>query len=318
MSPVAPAPPRRLCTLAGVALLALGVLVNPWTLQAVASRDGSIDSVASRQLIGLCEAGALSLGFVLVFHRGRAARTAALALWMALLVLGAAELALRLTGYGPWSMSPVRTRIEPGGRFFTEHPTRGFAHLPGAFTVTLASAYTFRVTHGPDTLRITRPPAADGQAGPPGRPGIWTFGCSLTHGWTVEDHETWPWRLQAELPEHEVVNFGVDAYGTLQSLLELREALDAGRRPDIVVLAYASFHDVRNTLPRVWRKTLARSVSLGRSTRPSRGCRSTAASTSPDPPRSTSAFRCRPASRSRTSSSVRGTTSSRGGCRATR
>jgi len=51
------------------------------------------------------------------------------------------------------------------------------------------------------------------------------------------------------------VNFGVSGYGTLQSLIQFREAIKNGARPAAVVLSYASFHDRRNTLARSWMKT---------------------------------------------------------------
>jgi len=44
------------------------------------------------------------------------------------------------------------------------------------------------------------------------------------------------------------VNFGVSGYGTLQSLIQLEQSLTQKAFPSLVILAYASFHDVRNTL----------------------------------------------------------------------
>ena len=52
-------------------------------------------------------------------------------------------------------------------------------------------------------------------------------------------------------------------YGTLQSLIQLREALQHRRKPKLVVLNYASWHDVRNTFIRARRKMLAVASSLG-------------------------------------------------------
>ena len=50
------------------------------------------------------------------------------------------EAAVRMTGRRPWNAEPWtnHVRIEPGGRFFTKHPTLGYSHLPGSFVVTLA------------------------------------------------------------------------------------------------------------------------------------------------------------------------------------
>jgi hypothetical protein len=55
----------------------------------------------------------------------------------------------------------------------------------------------------------------------------------------------------------------VNGYGTLQSLMQFRQALVKRGRPDAVVLAYASFHDERNTFLRQRRKYMVPYNSLG-------------------------------------------------------
>jgi hypothetical protein len=92
---------------------------------------------------------------------------------------------------------------------------------------------------------------------------IGIFGCSFTHGWSVNDDETYPWLLQQQLPNCEVVNFGVGGYGTVHSLIQLRNALDEERKPDVAVIAYCSFHDERNTFLRTRRKVVAPYSRLG-------------------------------------------------------
>ncbi len=184
-----------------------------------------------------------------------------------ILVAGfSAELALRFLGYRPWQVQEVKVAVEPGGQFFAKHPTLGYTHLPGKFQVTLADGYTFKVTHLTDTLRITHP--LDTYLAAPIKEEIWIFGCSFTHGWTLNDEETYPWQLQARLPEYEVINFGVSGYGTLQSFLQLQEALNRRARPRLVILAYASFHDQRNTLLRVRSKQIVPWNKLGPLTYP--------------------------------------------------
>jgi hypothetical protein len=124
--------------------------------------------------------------------------------------------------------------------------------LPGAFFVRLGESYVFRITNGADGLRITHPPGAQ-----PGRPELWIFGCSYTQGWGLSDEETYSWLIQRDMPGIEVVNFGTGAYGTVQSMLQLREALENRPAPRIAVLAYSSMHDERNTAMRRWLKGLA-------------------------------------------------------------
>jgi hypothetical protein len=174
---------------------------------------------------------------------------------MAMLTLAVAELLARLTGIRPWAKADLQIHVTPGGRLFTPHPTRGYTQLPGTFVVTLRDGYSFTMTHLPSGLRITHPLAT--YTDTRSKPEIWIMGCSFTHGWSLNDQDTYPWRLQAHLPEYEVVNYGVEGYGTLHALLQLREALTTQRPPRVVVYAYASLHDGRNTFLRNRRKTIA-------------------------------------------------------------
>jgi hypothetical protein len=174
---------------------------------------------------------------------------------MATLTLAGAEILARLTGIRPWAKADLQIHVMPGGRLFTPHPTRGYTQLPGTFVVTLRDGYSFTMTHLPSGLRITHPLATPTDTR--SKPEIWIMGCSFTHGWSLNDQETYPWLLQNRLLEYEVVNYGMEGYGTLHALLQLREALTTQRPPRVVVYAYASLHDGRNTFLRNRRKTIA-------------------------------------------------------------
>ena len=167
--------------------------------------------------------------------------------------LGVSEIVLRRK-IGPWRVrSPATTLlVEPRQPYYRKHSALGYQPVAGTFKITLPGNYSFSITHGENGLRITRP--ADSSVAT-GEKEIWIFGCSFTEGWTLNDNETYPWLLQAQLKNHEVTNFGVGGYGTLQSLIQFRETLKTGRKPALVVLSYASFHDRRNTLARSWMKT---------------------------------------------------------------
>lgn len=178
-----------------------------------------------------------------------------------LVFIPAAEILARVTGHRPWVVNELRVRVEPGGRLYTTHPTLGYAPLPGQFKATIDDAYSFRFTNLSNSQRVTHPlntyPVQNG------RNEIWILGDSITYGWSVNDQEAFPWLLQAELPNFEIVNFGAMGYGTLQSLIQLREALKLRNKPKLVILNYASWHDVRNTFIRARRKMLAVASSLG-------------------------------------------------------
>jgi hypothetical protein len=177
-------------------------------------------------------------------------------------VLGLAELAARARGEAPWRPEPPGLRVDPGGRLYQPDPSLGYRMLPGRFSVYFESGFSFRATHGPDTLRITRPPASV-QPVRANAPALWIFGCSFSYGWGVDDEAVYAWQLQQRLPDWRVVNYSVNGYGTLQSLLQLEDALARGASPAVVVLAYAAFHVDRNTFVRMRRKRVAPFSSLG-------------------------------------------------------
>jgi hypothetical protein len=197
-------------------------------------------------------------------RRRRRQRLALLIYFACLLVfcLAGAELVARWRGARPYRSVSLATRIEPGQRLFQTHPVLGYTHLPGQFLVTLnagaSNACSFQVTHDTNSLRITHPP----RAAAPGRPGLWIFGCSFTHGWSLGDAETFPWQVQSAVPDWEVSNFGVNGYGTLHSLLQYRLQA-ANAHPRIVVATYAYFHPERSALLRGWRKSIVPFNQLG-------------------------------------------------------
>jgi hypothetical protein len=163
-------------------------------------------------------------------------------------VAAGAELMARLKGFEPWTPSrDPELRVEPRS-LGVRHPVLGSVYAPGRFVVTLADGYSFRVTHDGDGHRITRPLAAGSDRA--GKVPFWIFGCSYTHGWSLDDEDTYPWLVQEQLPGYDVVNFGVGGYGTVHSLLQFREALASRPAPRVAVIAYGSFHDARNTLNR--------------------------------------------------------------------
>lgn len=171
-----------------------------------------------------------------------------------------AELILRFRQIQPWNASPAAIEVTPGGKLFSMHPLLGYAHLPGQFQITINGQYSFHVTHLPNSLRITRP--LDTYQEGEQRPEIWIFGCSYTYGWPLNDEDTYPWLLQSRFPDMNVVNFGVNGYGTIHSLIQFQEALKTSK-PALVILAYAPFHDYRNTLLRARKKELASWNHLG-------------------------------------------------------
>lgn len=163
-----------------------------------------------------------------------------------LVSMAAGELAVRMAGYRAWEPPQLQYEVTPAGRLLEPDAELGYDNVPGDFAVRMAWGRSFRVRVDDRGRRWSH--EADERA--PSKGAIWILGGSYTQGWLANDEESYPWLLQSRLPEYEIVNFGVPGYGTLQSLLQFERALATDPAPAIVVLAYASFHDIRNTVVR--------------------------------------------------------------------
>lgn len=155
------------------------------------------------------------------------------------IALAAAELGARARGHRP--RLPATRGPEPPSH--VADPTLGWRPAPGRyqFGPYAPGASPVTVTIRADGARET------GIAGAEGRPELLLIGCSFTMGWAVSDNETFAARVQSQRPDLEVVNHGVGAYGTLQSLMVLEKLLlEEGRRPAWVLYGYFTHHDVRN------------------------------------------------------------------------
>ena len=167
------------------------------------------------------------------------------------------EVILRFMGHKPWSSYKNRKiTIEPGGKLCNEHSTLGHTYFPGKFEVIIKDEHKFVVTHNLDNRRITSRLNHNSSA-KEDLPEVWIFGCSFTHGWSVNDEETFPWLVQKSFPNYQVVNFGVGGYGNVHSMIQFKEALRTGSRPFLVILTYADFHDIRNSFTRSWKKKVS-------------------------------------------------------------
>lgn len=185
-------------------------------------------------------------------------RTQRVLLWFVFLtflfgaVFALGEIIMRAKGRTPWKARvAIGMKIEPGGKLFRRDPAVGFVHVAGPITMQFPNGYTVRATHDANGRRITAPA---GTVRPASADSIWIFGCSFTYGMGLNDEDTFPWVLQERFPDYRVVNFGQCGYGTLQPLLQLRQALETESPPRVAVLTYGEFHDERNTLRGRWRK----------------------------------------------------------------
>lgn len=134
-------------------------------------------------------------------------------------------------------------------------PQLGWVNKPGIYTAPAPSSggFPLTVTIRDDGSRAT----AAQDAGTDGRRHtIALVGCSFMFGEGLSDEQTMAWKLQQLFPEKRVLNYGVMAYGTYQSLLMLGKRLPGLRDTDIVIYGFMVHHIDRNVAPAYWRATL--------------------------------------------------------------
>ena len=172
---------------------------------------------------------------------------------LALVLLAAiAEVGLRLVGFGPWHESDATMVDDFGQRLWRPDDHLGFAHTTGKRQFTLAPGRHWVANLDERGHRRTAVASAAGA-----RPALWICGCSFAFGWSIDDEETMAWKLQEKLPDWRVVNLGLAGGSTVQVLLAIDEQLAVDAPPKVVLYAYASFHDTRNTLSRDRQKAFA-------------------------------------------------------------
>lgn len=161
-----------------------------------------------------------------------------------------------------WIIDAPTPRAFIGPRLpLTEDPVLGWKNRPGRFLVSLQPGdqmdnqnQTIYYTNRTDGRRATAPldilnnTTADK---------VILIGGSFVYGENVTDAATFAWKLQKTRPDLAVLNYGVRAYGTYQSLLMLEKVLPATQSPRLVIYGIIPHHRYRNTTSRFWQASLS-------------------------------------------------------------
>jgi hypothetical protein len=158
------------------------------------------------------------------------------------------EAVLWILGYRPYRNSDYSVEISPYPAFAADD-SLGIRLVPGYFDITLNDSLHFHATHSAEGRRLVSP------ASPDSLPQIWLMGCSFTYGYGVDDAQHFSSLLQAAMPDHQFLDFGVPGYGTAQSCLQLENQL-AWQIPEQVILIFSAVHPNRNALTPSFRKDL--------------------------------------------------------------
>ncbi len=169
------------------------------------------------------------------------------------LMLLALEFYSRIKTYQPFQENDYSNiQVFPNGSYMQFDSLLGYKHTKGKHEITLKNSYHFISNHDSSSLRITSNAKGVDSLH---KPEIWIFGCSFTHGWSVNDEETFAWILQENLDQFRIVNWGVSGYGTVHFYLQLQEALANKKKPAAVIINHADFHHERNTFSYAYKRS---------------------------------------------------------------
>ncbi|MDY6823621.1 MAG: hypothetical protein SWH68_07485 [Thermodesulfobacteriota bacterium] len=129
----------------------------------------------------------------------------------------------------------------------------GWTNKEGEFTFSAATDQTIHLRLRENGRRAVS--AGDSDA-PDRREKIILVGGSFIFGQGLSDMQTFGWKLQQRLPAIKVLNYGVQAYSTYQSLLMLERILPHTTNPAIVIYGFMNHHLERNIAPTYWRAML--------------------------------------------------------------
>lgn len=169
-------------------------------------------------------------------------------LYYPILIFICLELALLILGYRRYIYEPYSVKSSPNQAYIGDS-LLGIQLVPGRFEITLNDAINFEVEHTPLKRRKTCNQPLKEKAD------VLFMGCSFTYGYGVNDNQTFTSILQTSDTTFRYENLGVIGYGTVQSLLQLKQQIKSDSIK-AVILNFSSFHLMRNNLGLNYRKNL--------------------------------------------------------------
>lgn len=171
-----------------------------------------------------------------------------------ILTITLSELLLRFSGRQPWKYMP--------SSHFSQHFNRSTMYEPDSELSWKNKPGTYNIpAHSPNSQGVTFTFLSGGrritgEENFHNRRELTIVGGSFTMGYGLSDHETYPWKLQSQFPDIQVVNYGTSAYGTYQSLLTLERIFSNSSSPQIVLYGFIEHHESRNVATPGWLKIL--------------------------------------------------------------
>lgn len=165
-----------------------------------------------------------------------------------------AEGMLWMLGYPNWRVpapapSNVKSEYDPD-------PELGWKNSEGEYLMSAPDRTPFRYTNWSQGRRATSEHApAEAQRAEDAKPRVAYVGDSYVYGYGLGDTDTFAWRIQQRHPEVQVNNYGTPGYGTYQSYIAMKRALNSrvviGGSVSVFYMLNG-FHEARNVADPSW------------------------------------------------------------------
>jgi len=169
------------------------------------------------------------------------------------LILIVAEAFLRIRGYEPahaWEEKNLLI-VKPDS-FFNKDALLGWRLGMGEFDTYLNDQFIYKCTVNKNLQRITRLAGDDVISPEKQKEKLFILGCSTTFGIAVSDSSNYPYFLQNMLPGYDVQNLAVPAFGLTQMYLRLKQEVENGNKPRLVIVNYGNWLDDRTGMSLSW------------------------------------------------------------------
>ena len=171
------------------------------------------------------------------------------------------EVFCRIIGLKPYSNQEYPYKISGSvNNLFVPDTGLGFRMNPGEFIIEFDEDHLVKMSNNRNGNRLTSIEDFKTQQK---IEDIWFLGCSYTYGWSLNDEETFCYKLQSEVTQKRIVNYAQPAYSGYQCYLKLKEQLRLNAKPAKVYYIYAAFHDERNIAHKNWIQQLSAYKHLG-------------------------------------------------------
>jgi len=155
------------------------------------------------------------------------------------------EFFLRIMGFTPWTYISSKNQ-----NIFDFDHNIGWKSKEGVYDIVASEEYKIKtiLTILNNGNRYSGKNSSDQK--------IIIVGGSFTQGWGVNDDETFSYKLQKELKNFSIKNYGQSGYSGVQSYLLLKELLHQTKNPKLIIYGFIDHHEYRNVARGEWLETL--------------------------------------------------------------